>query len=43
MLLTSKTFFHDFKVFPAGGVTPDVPLSQDVDALDYTLSSLGSL
>ncbi|MFT5207270.1 MAG: C-terminal peptidase prc [Candidatus Omnitrophota bacterium] len=40
MLVTSQTFFHNERVFPPNGLTPDILLPADSNALDYTISNL---
>ena len=41
-MITSLTFFFDRRVFPANGLTPDVPLDKKIDSLDHVLRSLRS-
>lgn len=40
MLVTSRTFFHNLKVFPPEGLTPDVVIPEDIDTLEQVLSTL---
>lgn len=40
MLVTSRTFFHNLKVFPADGLAPDVKIPEELDAFEQALSTL---
>ncbi len=40
MLVTSRTFFHNERIFPPDGLIPDVVLTDDKNALDYTINIL---
>jgi carboxyl-terminal processing protease len=41
MLVTSKTIFHNFVEFPMEGLSPDIALESNVDALEYVIDHAG--